>query len=112
MTSDIDTKGPAMPSFPMTTIFKLALPALVVALLTSPSQARPSTYSYTCAALKDLIFQQGAIVLNTKGTSVYKRFVADVTFCTRSQKTQRISVPSKSGKCRIFYCVERDIRRN
>jgi len=83
------------------------LTVLFAVALTTAASARPSTSSYTCSDLKDLIFQQGAIVMNTKGTSVYKRFVADVTLCLPQQITRRISVPSKSGKCRIQYCVDR-----
>ena len=69
------------------------------------AQARLSTSKYICSDLKDLVFQQGAIVLNTKGTSVYRRFVADQSFCDGDEITRRINVPTKSEKCRLRYCV-------
>ena len=71
------------------------------------AQARVSTQNYTCSDVKDLIFRQGAIVLNIKGNSVYKRFVADRSFCQANQRLERINVPSKSEKCRLHFCVER-----
>ena len=71
------------------------------------AEARLSTGNYTCSDVKDLIFQQGAIVLNTKSSSVYKRFVADRSFCQANERLQRISVPTKSEKCRLHFCAER-----
>ena len=73
------------------------------------AQARLSTGNYTCSDVKDLIFQQGAIVMNTKNSSVYKRFVADRSFCRANEQLQRISVPSKSAKCRLHYCAQRQV---
>ena len=71
------------------------------------AQARLSTSKYICSDLKDLVFQQGAIVLNTKNSSVYQRFVADRSFCRANEHLQRINVPSKSEKCRLQFCVQR-----
>ncbi|MEP0944171.1 MAG: hypothetical protein ABJH63_03100 [Rhizobiaceae bacterium] len=90
-------------------------PALVLLALIStsiPADARLSTADFTCSDVKDLVFQQGAIVLNTKNNSVFKRFVADQSFCLRDQRVQRINVPSKSEKCRLRYCVERQNNGN
>ncbi|MEP5178699.1 MAG: hypothetical protein ABJQ85_03940 [Rhizobiaceae bacterium] len=70
-----------------------------------PAEARLSTKNYICSDLKDLIFQQGAIVLNTKGTSVFQRFVADRSFCQRDETVRRINVPTQSEKCRLQYCT-------
>ena len=75
--------------------------------MSTHADARLSTGNYTCSDVKDLIFQQGAIVLNTKNNSVYQRFVADRSFCRANERLQRINVPSKSEKCRLQFCVQR-----
>ena len=72
------------------------------------AEARLSTGNYTCSDVKDLVFQQGAIVLNTKNSSSYKRFVANRSFCRGDEQLQRVNVPSKSEKCRLRHCVPRD----
>ena len=76
------------------------------------AQARLSTSKYICSDLKDLVFQQGAIVLNTKGTSVYRRFVADQSFCKGDEIARRINVPTKSEKCRLRYCAPSNSMNN
>lgn len=72
------------------------------------AEARLSTGNYTCSDVKDLIFQQGAITLNTKDTSVYERFVADRSFCRANERLQRVNVPSKSERCRLQFCRPRN----
>ena len=76
-------------------------------LIATSADARLSTKNYTCSDVKDLVFQQGAIVLNTKSNSIFKRFVADRSFCQSDQRLKRISVPTKSQKCRLQYCASR-----
>ena len=76
------------------------------------AQARLSTSNYICSDLKDLVFQQGAIVMNTKGTSVYRRFVADKSFCKGDEVAKRINVPTKSAKCRLRYCARNNNMSN
>ena len=76
--------------------------------LPSIAEARLSTKNFTCSDVKDLIFQQGAITLNTKNASVYRRFVADRSFCKQNETAKRISVPSKSNKCRLQHCAQRE----
>jgi hypothetical protein len=85
--------------------------ATIVSLLvcTTAAEARLSTKNYTCSDVKDLIFQQGAIVLNTKNNSVYRRFVADRSFCGKGKVIKRINVPTKSDRCRLNYCVEHNL---
>ena len=86
----------------LTTLFVLIYFAM---MMIANAQARLSTSKYICSDLKDLVFQQGAIVLNTKGTSVYRRFVADQSFCKGDEVARRINVPTKSEKCRLRYCA-------
>jgi len=88
---------------------KVAAAIVMVLFSVTAANARLSTKNYSCSDLKDLVFQQGAIVLNTKNSSVYMRFVADRSFCEKNEAIKRISVPSKSEKCRLNHCVERNI---
>ena len=69
-------------------------------------EARPSTKALSCSAVKQLVNQRGGVVLDTKNSRVYKRFVKNRTFCNLEQVTRNISVPSKSGSCRLKICVE------
>ena len=86
----------------------LLLGALIAATALTSADARLSTKNFTCSDVKDLVFQQGAIVLNTKSSSVFRRFVADRSFCQRDQIARRISVPSKSERCRLLHCAPRE----
>jgi hypothetical protein len=90
----------------------LAILVMATSALPFQAEARLSTGNYTCSDVKDLIFQQGAIVLNTQSSSVYKRFVADRSFCSTDETVKRISVPSKSKKCRLNYCAQRNDKNN
>ncbi len=72
----------------------------------SEADARPNTKSYTCSGVQNLVSSRGAIVLNTKNSSVFERFVANQSFCQRNEKTKLISVPTKSGTCRLNVCYE------
>ena len=72
------------------------------------ADARPSTRSYTCEGLKDLIWSRGAIVMNHKNSSLYQRFVASRNYCRRPYNTtKRFRVPTKTGACYLKVCYER-----
>jgi len=105
------TFGKNMRQLPTFLLPKMLL-GLLCLTLASPAHARLSTSSYTCSDLKDLVFQQGAIVLNIKGNSVYRRFVADASLCKRGEVVRRINVPTKSEKCRLRHCLQSDSDRN
>lgn len=76
-------------------------------LFSTVAHARPSTKSYTCSGVKKLVSKRGAVVLNTKSSSVYRRFVANRSFCNRREETTKsYTVPTKSGKCRLKICYE------
>ncbi len=71
------------------------------------SDARPSTRSYTCAGLKDLIRKRGSVVMNYKGNSLYRRFVSNVGQCKYpDNRTRRFRVPSRDGTCTLKLCYE------
>ncbi len=76
--------------------------------LANISEARDSARNYTCNDVKDLIHQRGAVVLDTKNSHVYRRFVASRFYCQLEQITGSYWVPTKSGKCRLKVCIEYD----
>ena len=90
-------------------LFQRGLLALAVSVVfVASAQARPSTKSYTCAGVKQLVARNGAIVMNTKNRHVYNRFVANRSYCQLEEITRSVSVPTKSGRCRLKICIEYD----
>lgn len=89
------------------TAIALAVGAAIVSFaLPTSAEARPSTKDFTCSALRDVIRQRGAVVLNTKNANVYRRFVKDRTQCALTETTRGISVPTRDGQCRLRVCHE------
>ena len=77
-------------------------------LAPSPADARPSTRSYTCAGVKNLIRARGAVVMNHKNSRVYQRFVHSWRYCRRpNNATRSFRVPTKTGSCSLKVCTER-----
>lgn len=72
------------------------------------AEARPSTKSYPCSALQDLIEQRGAMIMDTKSRNVYKRFVANRSYCTLEEKTKSHRVPAADGTCKLRICYSTD----
>lgn len=90
---------------------------LVIALVAASStmlasattaDARPSTKSYPCSALQDLVNQRGAVIMDTKNRNVYKRFVANRSYCTLEEKTKSHRVPTADGTCKLRICYSTD----
>lgn len=72
------------------------------------ANARPDTRLMTCAQVRSLIAQHGAIVLAT-GPTTFDRYVsAGGARCKVGQVAQRVSVPSRDGKCPVLRCAEYD----
>ena len=93
-------------TFPATTLIAAGLAATVIAPATETADARESTRNFSCSAVQNLVDRQGAIVLNTKKSRVYRRFVRDRTFCALVENTRRITVPTRDGGCRLRVCYE------
>lgn len=73
----------------------------------SSSQARPSTRSYTCSQLIDLVMQRGAIVMNHKSSQLYQRFVHSYIYCRfGGDSTRNYQVPAKDGTCTLKVCYK------
>lgn len=95
-------------------IVKLAIAAAVIAgfniaAAVYTAEARPSTKSYTCNGVKNLVNKRGAIVMNHKSSSLYRRFVRSVRYCRSPYNTtERFRVPTKTGSCYLRICAEQD----
>src|SRR4051794_33694223 len=67
------------------------------------AQARPSTVNRPCAASRQLVFSQGAIVLST-GPNTYDRYVRDLSFCQRDEYLSPAFVPAfDTPQCPVGY---------
>lgn len=75
------------------------------------AEARPSTQAFTCAGVQNFVEDRGAVVMNTTKSWVYRRFVADRSYCDRGESTVRYSVPTQSGRCGLRICKEIDFFR-
>jgi len=83
------------------------------AISSHPAEARPSTQSYTCQGVQNLIQQRGAVVMNFKGNSLYRRFVNSLRYCSfPDNRLKRMAVPTKTGKCQLYVCYEADFFRD
>ena len=95
-------------------ILKLTIAAVVIAAFNIvvamySAEARPSTKSYTCNGVKNLVRQRGAIVMNHKSRHLYQRFVHSYRYCRRPYNTTRsFKVPTKTGACYLRVCYERE----
>lgn len=72
--------------------------------MTSEAEARQSTKSFSCSAVRALIDRRGAVVLSTTSSRVYNRFVRNFQFCPTRTFAVRKSVPTTTGACRVTYC--------
>jgi hypothetical protein len=70
------------------------------------AQGRPNTLTMSCAAAKNLVTRQHAIVLGT-GPDIYDRYVASQGFCQSDEVGRAAFVASAdNAQCFIgFYCV-------
>ncbi|MDD9909619.1 MAG: hypothetical protein OXR62_08005 [Ahrensia sp.] len=90
---------------------RLAMPALaagmaVLLILTGHAEARPSTKSFTCEDAREFVNQQGAVVMDTKSSRVYRRFVSNRSYCSAFELIEWHFVPTKSGSCSLKICEE------
>ena len=92
-------------------LMSLVLPLSILGAYLDQAEARPSTKSYTCQGLKELIAKRGAVILATKTQRTYNRFVANPGSCPRtSYFLKRVRVPTKSGQCSLRVCSDEDDR--
>jgi hypothetical protein len=76
---------------------------LLVATGAAIAQAGPSTVDRPCAASRDLVMRDGAVVLTT-GQYTYNRYVKDAAYCLIDQYAQPSWVPSADNpQCFIGY---------
>ncbi len=85
----------------------LAVGSLSTALAPTEAEARPSTRSYSCEGVRDYIYHRGSVVMNTRNRRVYRRFVADRTFCTTGEVLKKYFAPTRSGhSCSLRICID------
>ena len=83
--------------------------ALLVLLLSGAVQARPDASRMTCSAVREVVFQHGAIVMST-GPTTFDRFVESQRYC---QPVNEIATPAivstrDNPQCWIGYvCRDR-----
>ncbi|MBN4066356.1 hypothetical protein JYT43_00860 [Ahrensia sp. AH-315-G08] len=97
---------------PQTKSILLATATILVASITTltTANARPSTQTYTCEGVKNYIYNRGAVVMNHKASHLYRRFVANSSYCKSGYPHLKpFSVPTKSGRCSLRICT--DLRR-
>lgn len=58
--------------------------------------------------MKQLVKRRGAIVMDTKRRGVFRRFVANRSYCLFEEAVRGYSVPAADGKCRLKICVPVD----
>ena len=89
------------------TFILAAVTVLSATAIFTPADARPSTRSYSCPEVRDLIRTQGAVVMDTKNTSIYRRFVHSLHYCKPPDNSLvKYSVPTKTGTCKLKICDE------
>ena len=88
--------------------FTLSL-MLVLAAGSALAQSRPSTLTRTCAANRQSVDANGAIVLGTGGFT-YDRFVRDPGFCSHGEFLEPAWVPSRdTAQCFIGFRCKVDL---
>jgi hypothetical protein len=82
----------------------------VIALSASPAAAisRVSSTNRTCAALRQIIDSQGAVIVTHPGSrssgTLYDRYVSDSGYCDSGNVATDDWVPAKDGSCRLYNC--------
>ena len=79
---------------------------LLVLALAGPASARPDARKMTCEQARQMIRQNGAVVMTT-GQYTYKRFVASIGYCDYWETTRSAWTATRDNpKCRIGYVCE------
>ena len=82
----------------------------IVAATASPASAisRISSTNRTCAALRQIINSQGAVILTHPGSrasgTLYDRYVRDSSYCDPGDVATDDWVPAKDRSCRLYNC--------
>ena len=90
---------------------------LAVALLATTNAFAISRYnskSYTCAEIKNIVSDEGAVILRypsirVPGLTLYDRYVAHSGYCFGGEERNRAYVPTDdTSKCPVYNCKQRD----
>jgi hypothetical protein len=91
------------------TLLAAGVAALLIAS-THPASAisRVSSVGRTCAELRGIINQQGAVLVTHPGSggagTLYDRYVSGSGYCGPGYVTADDWVPAKGGQCRLSRC--------
>lgn len=87
-------------------LFRSAVTAAVLAALSSAAaaQGRPDARAMTCAEVRALILDRGAVVLTT-GQHTYDRYVAGNGFCSYPDVTLPMTIRTRdTDRCVVYGC--------
>lgn len=80
------------------------------AAIASPAAAisRINSTTRTCGELRDIIYQQRAVIVTHPGTAnsgtLYDRYVSDSSYCDPGNVATDDWVPAKDRNCRLSIC--------
>ncbi|WP_245512553.1 MULTISPECIES: hypothetical protein [Rhizobium/Agrobacterium group] len=84
----------------LTTVAGIAFPAAAISRINSTTR--------TCAALRQIIDSQGAVIVQHPGSRssgmLYDRYVSDSRFCQPGYVATDDWVPAKDRNCRLYNC--------
>ena len=84
----------------------LRIAIILVIALPASALARPDARTMTCAEVRDLIRDLGAVVITT-GRYTYKRFVYHRGYCLYSERIGHEWIATgDTPECRLRVCVE------
>lgn len=88
-----------------------AILTIAIALSSASSAlaiSRISSTGQTCAALRQAINSQGAVIVTHPGSrqsgTLYDRYVRDSSYCSAGDVATDDWVPAKDGSCRLYNC--------
>ncbi|MDB5533040.1 MAG: hypothetical protein JWO28_1355 [Hyphomicrobiales bacterium] len=82
---------------------KLAVTALILTTLSAPAQARLNTMSMTCDQAKNVVVQQGAVILGNASRR-FDRYVATRAYCTPQEIIMPDWIATRDNpKCFVGY---------
>ena len=101
----------------MKTSITLAIAAVVFVSVANVDDSlaisRYNTGSLSCAAVKEIVSREGAVIFrypskNNPSLTLFDRFVRHQGFCQIDEYVARKSVPTRdTSACRIKYCKQR-----
>jgi len=87
----------------MLKVTALAAATLIAIVVAAEAQPQPNTTGMRCAAARQVVARQGAIVLRTS-PSTYNRYVSTRAYCMSTEITEAAFVPTADDRqCFVGY---------